>query len=336
MARRLDGSGVVQFGCGKTWTVVVLLATLLGANAGPVLAQAGPRTDGPRPTFRGGVEVVTITAVVRDKRGRFVPGLTREDFQVLDRGVLRRIGDARSDQTALSLALLVDVSGSMEVAGNLNRARAAANMVLAGLERGRDEAALFTFDTGLEEVQPFTSDARAVLQGFDSAVGFGATRLHDAIAATAQRVISRGNHRRAIVVLTDGVDTASKLSPAEVSGIASSIDVPVYIVTVVSPIDVGDTERRLNPDEERPPAPHGTLGDLARWTGGQVFVTSAVDELASAAREIVAELRNQYLLSFEPGSPPGWHPLEVRTRKKNLIVRTRGGYVAGPTGSSEP
>ncbi len=311
---------------------LLVLAGVVGPPTASVAAQT-PAPPLPRPTFRAGVEVVTISAVVRDRRGKFVPGLTREDFQVLDRGQVRRIGQLRADEAPLSLALLIDVSGSMDVGGNLGRARQAASLVLDGLERGRDEAALFTFDTTLRDAQPFTTEPRLVLERFAEASAFGATRLHDAIAATAQRVAARANHRRAIVVLTDGVDNASRLAPAEVSGIASEIDVPVYVITVVSPLDRPDTQRVMKPVGEVDAPARGTLGDLARWTGGEIYVASAVDELASAAREVVAELRHQYLLSFEPGGPAGWHPLVVRTRHKNLIVHARGGYVAGPAGS---
>lgn len=331
MASSLKGTPNVRVACGR-WRAGCVLALTL-AIAAPGAAYAPADGQAVRPTFRSGVEVVTISAVVRDRKGRFVPGLTREDFEIIDRGLTRRIGECRSDQAALSLALLVDVSGSMAVGGNLARARSAADLVLAGLERGRDEAALFTFDTGLREVRPFTTDPRAVLDGFDTAIAFGATRLHDAIAATAQRVVSRGSHRRAILVLTDGVDNASTLSPAEVSGIASEIDVPVYIVTVVTPMDQASADEVLNPTSAAAARAEGTLGDLARWTGGAVYVTSAADEQGAAAREIVAALRHQYLLSFEPGGPAGWHPLVVRTRQKNLVVHTRGGYVAGPAGS---
>jgi len=80
------------------------------------------------------------------------------------------------------------------------------------------------------------------------------------------------------------------------------------------------------------PVPVGDLADLARRTGGEFFVTSATEQTAVAARQIVDELRHQYLIAFEPASRPGWHPLEVRTRDRRLVVRARGGYtVVQPT-----
>ena len=73
----------------------------------------------------------------------------------------------------------------------------------------------------------------------------------------------------------------------------------------------------------------GSLTDLAQWTGGELFVTSMPSQTSVAARRIVDELRHQYLLAFEPGGNPGWHPLEVRARDRKLTVRARSGYFAG-------
>jgi VWFA-related protein len=127
------------------------------------------------------------------------------------------------------------------------------------------------------------------------------------------------------VVLTDGMDTSSKLKPAEVSRIASAIDVPVYVMTIVAPVDAYPRRHDAEP-------PEGTLADLARWTGGQLYVTTSPSDSSQAARQILSELRHQYLLAFEPGSQPGWHPIEVRVnRKKDYVVRARSGYVAGPS-----
>ena len=109
--------------------------------------------------------------------------------------------------------------------------------MLSWLEPGRDEAALFTFDSRLHEVAPFTVDTRALQGALGEVDPFGATSLHDAIAEAAERAATRNGRRRAVVVITDGIDTASGLTPCEVSGMASAIDVPVYIIATVLPID---------------------------------------------------------------------------------------------------
>jgi Ca-activated chloride channel family protein len=319
--------------------VVASLVTLL--MAGSVAAQSSgagqtgqPQDPAQGGVFRSGVDLVSVSATVRDRRGRAVADLTAADFQVFDRGVARPIAEFRTDAAPVSVAILFDVSGSMDLASRALAARFAAHHVLSWLEHGRDEAALFAFDSRLHEVAPFTVDTRALQGALGEVDPFGATSLHDAIADTAKRISERANSRRAIIVLTDGIDTASRLTPADVSGIASEIDVPVYVVAVVLPIDNPDANGRPS-DENDVPLTVGTIRELAAWTGGELFYASTPSDTSKVARQIVRELRQQYLIAFEPSTGAGWHPIEIRTTKKNLTVRARGGYVAGGARSDE-
>ena len=107
--------------------------------------------------FKSSVDMVRIAAVVRDRKGRFVQDLTARDFEVLDGGQTRPISDLQRDLTGVSIAVLFDVSGSME--GHLPNAREAAMHVLSWLDATRDEAAIYTFDTHLDERTPFTDRA---------------------------------------------------------------------------------------------------------------------------------------------------------------------------------
>ena len=171
---------------------------------------------------------------------------------------------------------------------------------------------------------------RPALQGVLGDVdSFGVTSLHDAIAEAAVLVAKRPVQRRAVVVLTDGVDTASRLTPAEVSATAAAIDVPVYVIATVLSIDDPGSVRRTPQAGRTAPEGIGTIEDLARWTGGALFYSSTSASASLAARTLVDELRHLYLIGFEPGSVAGWHPLEIRTRQKDMVVRARGGYVAG-------
>jgi len=317
--------------CFPTFSIVL---TLLGSQtaAGQTPSVAAPTGA----TFRSGVDLVTVSAVVRDQKGRVVTDLTRADFEVFDQGERRPISGFRAEQAAVSVALLFDVSGSMQGAAKIEAARRAARHVLGWLQVGRDEVAVFSFDTGLSLLQPFATyqDDASLERSLVGLAPFGMTSLHDAIAATAKELALRPNAHRAVIVLTDGVDNNSRLSASDVSGIASSIDVPVYILAVVSPLDHVGAATAVNSVR---PVPVGDLADLARWTGGEFFVTSVPAQTSRAASQIVDELRHQYLLAFEPASPPGWHPLEVRTRGRQLVVRARSGYMAGQprTGSLE-
>ncbi len=295
--------------------------TLAPAGSHAQEAQEPARTA----TFKSSVDVVRVAAVVRDHKGRFVRDLAASDFQVFDGGQLKKISEFRSDVSGVSVAMLFDVSGSME--SKLVSAREAAAHVLSWLDANEDEAAIFTFDTHLDEVTPFTANLKTLPTSLSSLVPFGATSLHDAIAATARRVASREGRRHAVVVLTDGSDNASRLTPSEVSGIASEIDVPVYIFGIVPGIDNPDSEEATSSADRS--ALGGELSDLAAWTGGHVFVASTPGQRSIAARQIIDELRHQYLIAFESSGTPGWHPLVVKARDKDLTVRARSGYIAG-------
>lgn len=298
-------------------------------GAGLVLAQ-GTGAPPTGPTFKSGVDLVTMSAVVRDQRGRIVGDLKQSDFELLDDGKPRPIAEFRAERAPVSIALLFDASGSMHVASKVEEARQAARRVMAWLEVGSDELALYAFDSGLRQLQPFAPYRQdAALERFLVGLApFGMTSLHDAIAATARDVGDRPNQHRAVIVFTDGIDNNSKLSAPEVSGIACSIDVPVYIVAVVSPLDHQGMNTAVTSER---PVPVGDLIDLARWTGGEFYMASTSAGMVQAAREIEDELRHQYTIAFEPAGVPGWHPLELRTTgRRRLVVRARSGYMAGP------
>ncbi len=297
-------------------------AVLVAQGAQPPSEQSAPVA-----TFKSSIDLVRVSAVVRDRKGRFVNDLSAHDFEILDNGQPRTLAEFKRDEAGVSVALLFDVSGSMEA--KLGSAREEAQHLMSWMSADRDEAAVFTFDTRLTEVSPFTDGLSLLPDSMASVVPFGATSLNDAIAQTAEKVAQRKGEarRRAVIVLTDGRDNWSHLTPGEVSGIASSIDVPVYIVGLVSGIDNPEADVSTVSSEQS--ALTGPLADLAQWTGGHVFVASTPAQRSLAARQIIQELRHQYLLAFESSGRPGWHPLVVRAHGKDFVVRARSGYIAG-------
>jgi Ca-activated chloride channel family protein len=314
-------------------TVLAAAAAVL-LLPGPAGAQgsSGQPAD-PAPTFRSSVDVVSVAAVVRDRKGRFVSDLSREDFVVVEAGRTKPIIGFEAERDGpVKLAVLFDISGSMRVGTRVEDARRAAQHLFSTLKPG-DQAALFSFDTRLDHVHAFTSDFVKLEAAMETVQPpYGQTSLYDAIAETARAASTaaaggagRLPQRTAVVVLTDGVDTKSRLTPAQVSGIASSIDVPIYVVAVMSPID--DPARQ---DSDSPASLiSGALRELSQWTGGDLFIASAPAQASIAARQIVGELRHQYLLAFEASSLPGWKSLEIKARQRNLVVRARSGYIAG-------
>lgn len=307
---------------------LVLLPRVAGAGQ----AESQPTT----PKFRSSTEVVAVTAIVKDRKGRFVRDLQREDFLVAENGQPKRIVDFRAESDGpVKLALLFDVSGSMRVASRMVDARQAARHLFGAL-KPIDQAALFSFDTRLQRVHGFTSNFKALEDALERVDRpYGQTSLYDAVAEVSKAFASEGPavgerlpQRRAVVVLTDGIDTRSRLTAAQVSAIASEIDVPVYVFAVMAPID----DPRADEKDEKPDTEESALRHLADRTGGALFVATAPAEASIAARHIVEELRHQYVLAFEASPRGGWRPLEVRAKKRDLIVRARSGYSASGAG----
>jgi VWFA-related protein len=312
--------------------VFAALCAAWGTSATVIAAEGNQPVKAGMPVFRSSVDLVSVAAVVRDKRGRIVRDLDRDDFEVFDNGVRRPIVEfSPAEDGPVSLAILYDTSGSMSVSDNHQAARLVIEHLLALLRPGVDEVAFYSFDSGLRLVQGFTRQPEVVRRAIDSVEPFGTTALYDAIGAVADHVDDRDNRRRALVVVTDGLDTASRHSAAEVSGVASAADVPVYVITV----GLGEEETLSGPRvdyEAHPSTPTAHLGNLAHWTGGALFNGRGLAAAGATARMLLAELRHQYLLAFESAGP-GWRPVDVRLRRSQVTVRTRSAYQSGrPTG----
>ena len=148
-----------------------------------------PQPVNPAPTFKSSVDLVRVSAVVRNRKGRFVDDMSVRDFEVIDGGQARRISEFRHDESGVSVALLFDISGSVE--SGCPTPKEAAEHVLSWLNMPNDEAAVFTFDTVLDEVAPFTAVCSGCRRIWTPSHRLAPRRLHDAIAATAQRTAKR-------------------------------------------------------------------------------------------------------------------------------------------------
>ena len=285
----------------------------------------------PPATFRSSVDLVSIQASVKDRRGRPVRGLTTADFEVRDNGQPRPILSMRSDQpSAVSLAILVDMSGSMRVGSKIAMARQAFDHPRwpAARRGGRGRALHVRLGAprapGVHERLPRLSRRARRSRPF------GTTSLYDATAATARRLAERPATHKAIIVLTDGIDTSSALTLAEVSGVASSIDVPVYVVATVPSID----QRAMLEAATHSTASDGAdLRDLAEWTGGQlVFAHNAV-ETVTLASNLLDELRQQYVLAIEAAGDRRVATARSPREEVSAIVKARSGYFGDSSNS---
>jgi Ca-activated chloride channel homolog len=304
--------------------LVLAIGVITGLAVKP---QAQEPSSPQRETFRSAVDLVTIQASVKDAHGRIVNGLTTNDFEVRDNGQLRPILSLRSDrQSPLSLAILVDMSGSMSVSPRIAMARQAYDALLAQLHPGRDEVALFTFDSSLHDRRDFTRDLASLRDALSEFEPFGTTSLYDATAATARQLAARSGSHKAIIVLTDGIDTSSEMTAREVSGLASSIDVPVFVVATVPSLD---QRLMLQALERSMPSDAADLRDLAEWTGGQVVFATTLAETIVASTSLIDGLRQQYVIAIEAANGREWRRLDVRVRRPSTVVKARSGYFAG-------
>ena len=275
-----------------------------------------------------------MRAVVRDSRGRAVTTLDRGDFELLDRGVGRKIATFDRDRSGVGVALLFDVSGSMDVASKTERARDLAFFLLSNLRDGEDEAAIYAFDSTLHLVQPFTSDLTA-LKG----------RALDGVAMgrhlAARRDCGRGRvdgRRRRRAPRRGG--EPSSCSPTGSTTRAASLR-PRSRASPAPSTCRCTSSRSCSPSICRTGAATASCAAMPR--GRARWRTSPAGRADSCSRRRCRRNRawrraassktcgTRYSIAFEPGSEPGWHPLELRVRQKDHTVQARSGYVAGPT-----
>ena len=302
--------------------------------AWPILLAAavdpsGRGAQSAAPRFGSEARMVVVSATAVDGKGRPVRDLKAEDVQVLEQGRPQRIVHfSHGRATSARLLILVDASGSMEGQKKEAGVRDAVDQILASLDP-EDQVALAGFDHKYWGVVAFTKDREAIRAGLTDLTPFGSTALHDALDRAAHDIASHGEGRRAVIVLTDGVDTASSAAPDEVISRSRALDVPIYTMSLVSPLDDPRSKSFLG-RESRAPSLLGAsvLARYAAFSGGQPFIVSSAEKLREAVAAILDELKHQYRLGYDPPEgPPGFRPIEVRTKRKGVRVRARSGYV---------
>jgi Ca-activated chloride channel homolog len=270
--------------------------------------------------IRTTTENVVLNVTVTDKSGQYVKGLKASDFKVYEDGVEVKpeaIASFSLHESPYAAVVLLDSSGSMEARFTL--ARSAAIRFLDGL-REEDVAAVYRFDSKVERVQEF-SGGRDLAPMAYAIRAKGMTSLNDAIVEAARTLADRTEHRKAIVILSDGMDTFSKASSDKAVESALAIGASIYAV------DMSDLQ--LGGSGPRSGAPQ--LKDFAEKTGGRFVATPGGQALRDAFAGIAEELGHQYTIAYRPLSKTRdgkWRKLEVKVNREDLTVRTRKGYRA--------
>jgi Ca-activated chloride channel family protein len=293
-----------------------------------VLAAAVAAAQEPA-RFASEVGLVELdVAVTRD--GRPVGGLRAADFEVRDAGVVQQIELVERSRSRVQAILLLDTSGS--VAGEkLEQLKRAARAFVEGLSP-EDTVTLLSFSYRVRQLaRPHLTPASAVPALQQLAAG-GSTAVFDAVvAATALADPRQG--RPVLLVFSDGDDRTSWLTERRVLEAARRTDVVVHAIGFTeAPRLPRDISRRLPNEKPRLARSPQFLSRLVEATGGRLFHADAPSGLGPAFLAALEDLRERYLLRYEPAGVPsgGWHPVEVRVQGRGLNVRHRPGYQASP------
>lgn len=269
---------------------------------------------------RVNTDLVVLNLTVTDKSGQYAQGLKASDFKVYEDGKEvdpKLIASFSLQESPYASVVLLDSSGSMEE--RLSLARSAAIRFLDGL-REEDVAAVYRFDSKVERVQEFSGGRDLAPMAFGIRAR-GMTTLNDAIVEAAKVLSDRPEKRKAIVVLSDGMDTFSKASSNKAVESALAVGASIYAVDM-SALDIGGANNRQSAM---------SLKSFAEKTGGKFIATPGGPALRDAFSNIADELGHQYTIAYRPANQlrdGKWRTTEVRTTREDLVVRTRKGYRA--------
>jgi Ca-activated chloride channel family protein len=302
------------------------------AMAMPAAASDGP--SGPEPssrsTFKSGVDVVALSVTVLDPQARLLAGLSRDKFSVFEDGIRQDIAYFETSEVPLDLALLLDTSVSMEP--KLAFVQKAATGFVEALRDG-DRAAVWGFSSYVRPLQGFTADRSLVRQAIQATTATGGTALYNAVYVALrafQKVAEDGQvRRRAIVVLTDGEDTASLLTFDDLLAEAKSAGVTIYTIGLHA--DAPGIYRAQQARGYFSTADFA-MKQLARETGAKAFFPTGLPSLSEAYAEIGRELATQYAIGYVSRNPMrngAFRRVTVQVSDSpGAQPRTRTGYLA--------
>jgi VWFA-related protein len=299
--------------------LLALALTAVPADAQPPAAQPAPVKPF---TLEVEVDVVSVTAVVFDKSGRFVRGLGPQDVELLEGGVKQEVSYFReassqgdgSERVPLSVVLVLDTSGSMR--DNIHFLQEAVLNFVYKLEEV-DTALVVSFNESVKGSAEFTGDIDRLERFVEGLQAWGGTSLYDAIHYSLGRIKDQPG-RKAVIVFSDGADTTSSMEDKEVVDYARAVEATVYSIGFKGSGSMMSS------------SPRGFLRKIANETGGQYFAPDKVGELIKVFNTISDELKNHYLLAYAPKREADgtWREILLKVNRPGTEVRVRKGYFA--------
>lgn len=274
--------------------------------------------------FTSSVDLVLVPVTVTDSMGRLVLGLDKKDFQVFDNKEPQSIQHLSSEDSPVSLAVILDTSGSMQGSGKIEKAREA---VLEFLETSNpdDEVSLILVADKASLRTDFTTSIETIQNALGYASPRGSTALLDGIYLAISQMRKAKYPRRALLIISDGGDNHSRYSEREVKNLVKESDVLIYSIGIYD---------RFFPTKEEQLGPV-LLADLSEVTGGRVFTLENPNNMVDVAAKISTELRNQYVIGYRPTTLPRdgkWHKIRVKLttgkRFHQLMINAKKGYLA--------
>ena len=336
----------------RFWSVV------LGVVALTIVLNGQERPRGEGFSFRTGVELINVTATVTDENGRFVPGLTADDFRVYEDGKLQEIQQFETERVPVSLGIALDTSGSM-IGEKMAAAEAALNRFVFDLLGDQDEMFLYRFDGRPELVQGWTENRQAIRKALGVIKPNGGTAIYDTVAEAIPLANSGTRRKKALVVISDGNDTSSRTKPDQLSNLVRQSEVIVYAIGIDASGDLHQSNRPSGPPQPIPvPSPFPGKAPLPQTpraprpqrssspqdrvnpealrritdeSGGRTEIVVSPRDLDPATSGIANELSRQYFIGYSSSAPKDgrWHTIDVRlTRSGAETVRARRGFIA--------
>jgi Ca-activated chloride channel family protein len=297
----------------------ILLTTLLLAP----LASAQTAVEAPRVDDEVSVGYVMIPFTVLGNQGTPITDLRASEVSLLvDGAPVRSDMFEQSLSAPVSFTILIDASGSMALGDKMDTARAAVATLLARRLSG-DDFSLWVFaDDQAREVVPVTKDPMKIHRALSDLKPYGKTAFFDALAEMPERTQLGANASRAVILLSDGIDNASKLTRPQLAKLLEGVSVPIYALGLREP-----AEARTNASQEEL-SDIALLREVAELTGGRMYLGSRPKQLAAAVEDLARVLRAQYLIGFSPTGKGAVKYRQISLRLGNRVqsVRVRAGY----------